>query len=61
MDIFKSIFNTSIIRAHQQQLQKQMLISVQVGLKELEQIVSKDVKILRDKIEETNRHYNSAK
>ena len=61
MGIFKSIFNTLITRAHQQQLEKQMLISVQVGLKELEQIVSKDVKILRDKIEETNRHYNSAK
>ena len=40
---------------------KQTLMSVQMGLRELEQIVSKDVKILRDKIEETNRHYNNAK
>jgi hypothetical protein len=53
--------NTVLIRAHQQQLEKQTLISVQMGLRELERIVSKDVKILRDKIEETNRHYDSAK
>lgn len=63
MDInLKTYFtNTVLIRVHQQLLEKQTLISVQMGLRELERIVSQDVKILRDKIEETNRHYNSAK
>lgn len=56
-----SFIRTWLIRVHQQQLEKQTLMSVQMGLRELEQIVSKDVKILRDKIEETNRHYNNAK
>ena len=55
------LIDSLLIRVHQQQLEKQMLVSVQMGLRELERIVSKDVKILRDKIEETNRHYNSAK
>ena len=48
-------------RAHQQQVETQKLRSVKLGLSELEKIVSKDVKILRDKIEETDRLYNSAK
>ena len=61
LNILISFFITSITRAQQQHLEKQMLISVQTGLKELEQIVSKDVKILREKIEETIRHFNSAK
>ena len=56
-----SFIDSLLIRVHQQQLEKQTLMSVQMGLRELERIVSKDVKILCDKIEETNRHYNSAK
>lgn len=42
-------------------METQNLLLVKAGLKELDSIVSKDVEILRNKIEETDRLYNSAK